>query len=70
MINVLTDHLLKKAINKLEVAGWLIQWVVELSEFDVRYKPREAIKVQVLADFIAKFTFASSKQDEKSGARQ
>ena len=36
----------------------------------MQYKPREAIKVQVLADFIAKFTFASSKQDEKSGARQ
>ena len=64
VINVLTDHLPKKAMNKLEVTGWLIQWTIELSDFDVRYKPREVIKAQVLADFIAKFTPASSKQDE------
>ena len=70
VINVLTDHPLKKAMNKLEAAGQLIQWAVELSEFDVRYKPREAIKAQVLADFIVEFTPASSKQDEEHGARQ
>ena len=34
----------------------MIQWVVELSEFDVRYQPRNAIKAQALADFIAEFT--------------
>ena len=44
VINVMTDHLLKKAMNKLEAAGRLIQWVVELSEFDIRYQPRNAIK--------------------------
>ena len=47
VINVLTDHPLKKAMNKLEATGRLIQWAVEISEFDVRYKPREAIKAQV-----------------------
>ena len=36
----------------------------------MRYKPREAIKAQVLADFIVEFTPASSKQDEEHGARQ
>ena len=50
------DHPLKKAMNKLEAAGRLIQWVVELSEFDIRYQPRNAIKAQALADFIAEFT--------------
>ena len=48
VINVLTGHPLKKAMNKLEAAGRLIQWAIELSESDVRYKPREAIKAQVL----------------------
>ena len=52
----MTDHLLKKAMNKLEAAGRLIQWAVELSEFDIRYQPRNAIKAQALADFIAEFT--------------
>jgi hypothetical protein len=27
-----------------------------MSEFDVNYRPRTAIKAQVLADFITKFT--------------
>ena len=44
VINVITNHPLKKAINKLEAAGRLIQWAVELSEFDVRYQPWIAIK--------------------------
>ena len=52
----MTDHLLKKAMNKLEATGRWIQWVVKLSEFDIRYQPRHAIKAQALADFIAEFT--------------
>ncbi|XP_050241072.1 uncharacterized protein LOC126689967 [Quercus robur] len=56
VINVMIDHPLKKAMNKLEAAGRLIQWAVELSEFDIRYQPRHAIKAQALADFIAEFT--------------
>ena len=56
VINVMTEHPLKKAMNKLEAVGRLIQWAVELSEFDIRYQPRHAIKDQALADFIAEFT--------------
>ena len=56
IINVLTNHPLKKVMNKLEVARQLIKWVIRLSEFDIRYQPRSAIKAQVLADFIAKFS--------------
>ena len=52
----MTDHPLKKAMNKLEAVGRLIQWAVELSEFDIRYQLRNAIKAQALADFIAEFT--------------
>ena len=52
----MTDHPLKKSMNKLEATGRLIQWAVELSKFDVRYQPRHAIKAQALADFIAEFT--------------
>ena len=56
VINVMTDHPLKKVMNKLEAAGQLIQWAVEFSEFDIKYLPRHAIKAQALADFIAEFT--------------
>ena len=56
VINVMTDRPLKKAMNKLEAIGRLIQWAVELSEFDIQYQPRHAIKAQALADFIVEFT--------------
>uniref|UniRef100_A0A2N9F391 Integrase catalytic domain-containing protein n=1 Tax=Fagus sylvatica TaxID=28930 RepID=A0A2N9F391_FAGSY len=55
-IIVLTNHPLRKAMNKPDAAGRLIQWAVELSEFDIEYHPRQAIKAQALADFIAEFT--------------
>ena len=63
IINVMTNHPLKKAMNKLEAVGILIQWAVELSEFDIKYLPRHAIKAQALADFIAEFT--SSHNDSE-----
>ena len=37
VINIMTDHLLKKAMIKLEAPGRLIQWTVKLSEFDIKY---------------------------------
>ena len=33
-----------------------MKWAIELSEFDIRYKPRTAVKVKTLADFIIEFT--------------
>uniref|UniRef100_A0A2N9J973 Integrase catalytic domain-containing protein n=1 Tax=Fagus sylvatica TaxID=28930 RepID=A0A2N9J973_FAGSY len=60
-IVLLTNHSLRKAMNKPDATGRLIQWSIELSEFDIDYRPRTAIKAQVLADFIAEFT---SKDDE------
>ena len=55
VINVMTDYPLKKAMNKLEAAGRLIQWAVKLNEFNIKYLPRHAIKAQALANFIAEF---------------
>ena len=43
-----------------EAAGRMALWVVELSEFDIQYRPRTAVKGQVVADFIAEFTLADS----------
>ena len=55
-ILVMTDQPIRKSINKPEVAGRMIQWAIELSQFDIEYHPRSAIKAQALADFIAEFT--------------
>ena len=43
-------------MSSLEAVGRMALWAVELSEFDIRYRSRTAIKGQVVADFIAKFT--------------
>ena len=55
-IIVMTDQPIKKAMNKPEAAGQMVQWAIELSRFDIEYRPRTAIKAQALADFIAEFT--------------
>ena len=34
----------------------MIQWSVELREFDIEYVPRTAIKAQVLAEFVVEYT--------------
>ena len=48
----------------MEAAGRLIQWAVELSEFEVRYQPRNAIKAQALVDFVAEFTPSYDSSNE------
>ena len=35
---------------------------IELSDFDIRYKPRMPIKGQILADFVMEFTIATSSE--------
>ena len=56
-ILVMTDQPIKKSMNKQEAAGRMVQWAIELSQFDIEYYPRIAIKAQALADFIIEFTF-------------
>ncbi|XP_030936069.1 uncharacterized protein LOC115961190 [Quercus lobata] len=56
-ILVMTDQPIKKSMSKPEAAGRMVQWAIELSQFDIEYHPRTAIKAQALADFIAEFTF-------------
>ena len=55
-ILVMIDQPIKKSMNKPEATGRIIQWVIELSQFDIKYHPRIAIKAQALANFIAEFT--------------
>ena len=55
-VEVPTEYPMKKILHKLETSGRLIKWAIELSEFDIRYKSRTAVKGQILADFIMEFT--------------
>ena len=55
-IVVLTNQPLKRAMSSPEVAGRMALWAIELSEYDVQYHPRTAVKGQIVADFIAEYT--------------
>ena len=64
-IVVLTNKPLRKAMSSPEVAGRMALWAVELSEFDIQYHPRTAVKGQVVVDFIAEFTLGNGQGAEK-----
>ena len=55
-IEIPTKHPMKQILHKPETSRRLVKWAKELSEFDIRYKPRTTIKWQILADFIMEFT--------------
>ena len=55
-IIILTNQPLKRAMSSPEAAGRMALWAIELSEFDIQYRPRTAIKGQVVADFIVEYT--------------
>ena len=63
-IIVLTDQPLKSAINSPEAAGRMALWAIELSEFDIQYRPRTAIKGQAMADFFVEYTQLEGKGTE------
>jgi len=46
------------------MAGRMVRWEVELSEFDVQYEPRGPIKDQVYADFMVELFSADAHQEE------
>ncbi|XP_052297264.1 uncharacterized protein LOC127902396 [Citrus sinensis] len=55
-VSVITNQPLRQTLHKPDASGRLVKWAIELSEFDIDYKPRAAIKAQAMADFVAEFT--------------
>ncbi|XP_015945770.1 uncharacterized protein LOC107470831 [Arachis duranensis] len=55
-IIVRTGQPLRQVLSKPELAGRLIKWAIELSEFDIQYQPRGSVKSQYLVDFVAELT--------------
>ena len=63
-IIVLMDQPLKRAMSSPEAAGRMALWAIELSEFDIQYRPRTAVKGQIVVDFIAEYTQPEGKGAE------
>ncbi|XP_022889278.1 uncharacterized protein LOC111404749 [Olea europaea var. sylvestris] len=55
-IQVLTNFPLKQVMQKTDASGHLLKWAIELSEFDLTFRPRHAFKRQALANFMVEFT--------------
>ncbi|XP_012844344.1 PREDICTED: uncharacterized protein LOC105964364 [Erythranthe guttata] len=53
---VLTNYPLKQILRSPKTSGRLAKWAIELSEYGVEFKPRPAIKAQVLAGFLVEMT--------------
>ena len=62
------DLPIRKVLQKPNVAGRMVRWAGELSEFDVQYEPRGPIKGHVYADFVVELSSATMHQ-ERTGFR-
>ena len=61
-VEVPTEYPMKQILHKPESSRRMIKWAIELSEFDIKYKPRTAVKGKILAYFIMEFTPAQSTE--------
>jgi len=59
----MTDQPIRKAMSRLDAGRRMVQWVVELNQFDIDYKPWTAIKAQALANFVTEFTMTDQDQE-------
>jgi hypothetical protein len=55
-IEVDTSMTLGKILNNKEAIEKIAKWAIELSMYDIVYKPRIAIKAQALSNFVAEWT--------------
>nr|AAU10764.1 putative polyprotein [Oryza sativa Japonica Group] len=72
-VTVVTSYPLGQILHNREGIGRVVRWAIELSEFDLRFEPRHAIKSQALADFVAEWTAAPepvSAPEASSGPSQ
>jgi hypothetical protein len=53
---VLSSFPLGEIIRNRGANGRIVKWSVELGEFEIEFCPRQAIKSQILADFVSEWT--------------
>ncbi|XP_061372482.1 uncharacterized protein LOC133314946 [Gastrolobium bilobum] len=65
-ITVKTNQPIRQVLHKPNLAGRMMSWAIELSEYQIVYEPRTAIKAQALADFIAEMTQSPSTENQSA----
>ena len=61
-VYVLTEYPLQSLLKRSDLTGRIAKWGTRLGSFDIRYRPRNSVKGQVLANFVAEFS--SIKENE------
>ncbi|XP_074377335.1 uncharacterized protein LOC141718858 [Apium graveolens] len=64
-IRVITNQPLRKIIHKPDASGRLVNWAIELSQFNIKFIPRATIKAQALAEFVMECTFPEVPETPK-----
>ena len=67
-VRVFTNYLLRQVLQKSDASGLLLKWAIELSQFEIEFQPRPAIKGQALADLIAEFSYKPDKRPEEDSS--
>ena len=63
---MLTNYPPRQVLQKLDASSRLLKWAIELSQFEIEFPPRSAIKGQALVDFIAEFTTSEGKRPDET----
>ena len=62
-VYVLTEYPLQSLLKRSDFTGRITKWGTRLGFFDIRYRPRNSVKGQVLVDFVAEF---SSREENET----
>ncbi|GJV27862.1 putative ribonuclease H-like domain-containing protein [Tanacetum coccineum] len=63
-IKVVTNKTINQILNNREASERLAKWAIELGAYDITYAPRNAVKGQVLAHFLADTVMGDDPMDE------
>jgi hypothetical protein len=64
-IEVHTSSTLDEVLNNMEATRKIAKWAIELSMYDIIYKPSTTIKAQALSNFVAEWTETQTPPRER-----
>lgn len=67
-IRVLTEYPLLKILQKPDLSGRLVNWAIELGQYDIEYHLRTAVKGQALADFVVEMNETPDAEELPKGS--
>nr|CAN64574.1 hypothetical protein VITISV_003431 [Vitis vinifera] len=63
---VLTDQPLRNILHKPDLTRRMLQWAIELSEFEIEFQPRLSMKGQVMANFVLEYSRRPNQHQESN----